>query len=82
MRIDYSNGSEFVAIIHINNCEYVFDAQDEETISDFLYEKIGERECELSGIPVFIEASSWCSLASVGETFEDEEFEICINENN
>lgn len=78
MRVDYSNGAEAVAIINIDNCEYFFDAQDEDRISDFLYERIGEREHELSGIPLFMEASSWCTLACVGETFEDKEFEICI----
>lgn len=80
MRVDYSNGSEFVAIIDFDNCEYVFDTQDEDGISDFLYEKIGEREHEISGIPVYIEASSWCPLADIGTTYEDDKFTIYIEE--
>lgn len=80
MRVDYSNGAEVVAIIEMEDCEYVFDVQDEEGISDFLYEKIGERECEANGIPVFIEASSWCPLADIGTEYEDEEFTIYIEE--
>ena len=80
MRIDRSNGSKVVAIIEINDCEYIYAAQDEDRISDFLYGKIGERECESNGIPVFIEASSWCPLADIGTTYEDDEFTIYIEE--
>lgn len=57
---------------------YVFSASDEEQISDFLYQKLGERMCENSFIPAYIEASGWCALASVGEVYSDSEFEIEI----
>ena len=80
MRIDRSNGAKFIAIIEIDNCEYIYAAQDEDRISDLLYEKIGEREHEISGIPVFIEASSWCPLADIGTAYEDDEFTIYIEE--
>ena len=79
-RVDYSNGADVVTIIEMSDCEYVFDTQDEDGISDFLYGKIGEREHELSGIPVYIEASSWCPLADIGTEYEDEEFTIYIEE--
>lgn len=80
MRRDYSNGAEIIAVIQINDCEYVFDAQDEESIADFLAEKIGDRLHELNSCPMFMEASAWCTMAGVGETYEDEEFEIYIDE--
>lgn len=63
-----------------NGLRYVFKADDENGISDFLYGIVGESaEEELSDIPTFIEASSWCPMASIGDTFEREEFtiEIC-----
>lgn len=79
-RVDYSNGADVVAIIEISkeDWEYVFDAQAEDTISNFLAEKIGDRLHELNGCPLFMEASSWCVMAGIGETYEDEEFEIYI----
>lgn len=79
-RVDYSSGAEVVAIIRIDKdeWEYVFDAQAEDTISNFLAEKIGDRLHELNGCPLFMEASSWCVMAGIGETYEDEEFEIYI----
>lgn len=58
----------------------VFKADDEDGISDFLYDIVGESaQEEVSEIPTFIEASSWCPMASIGDTFEREEFtiEIC-----
>ena len=78
MRHDYSNGADYVAIISIEDDEYVFAASDEEGIADFLCDLIGERECESSGVPVYIEASGWCPLAGVGEIYEDEAFSILI----
>ena len=79
-RVDYSNGADVVAIIEISkeDWEYVFDAQAEDAISDFLAEKIGDRLHELNGCPLFMEASSWCVMAGIGETYEDEEFVIEI----
>lgn len=80
MRRDFSNGAGVVAVITMVYNEYVFDAQDEEAIADFLCKKIGSREDEVSGAPVYIEAASWCSLAGIGEAYEDEEFDIYIDE--
>lgn len=68
------------AIITLKNgLQYVFNAGDEDAISDFLYGIVGESiEEELSGVPTFIEASSWCPMASIGDTFERELFTIKI----
>lgn len=82
MRVDYSNGAETIARISIDGEEYIFDTQNENEISDFLYGKIGEVLHEISGVPIFIEASSWCVLASVGDTFETNYFEIAIEATN
>lgn len=80
MRHDFSNGADIVAVISMATDEYIFAASDEEGIADFLCDAIGERECEVNGVPVFIEASSWCPLAGIGETYEDDEFSIFIDE--
>lgn len=57
----------------------VFKANDEDRISDFLYRLIGDScDEELSGVPTFMEASSWCPMASIGDTFERENFVIQI----
>ena len=53
----------------------IFNADDEDAISDYLYEIVGESdEEELSGIPTFMEASSWCPFAGIGEVFEREKY--------
>ena len=59
----------------------IFKADDEDKISNFLYELMGDdAEEELSGVPTFIEASSWCPLACIGDTFERDLFSIKIIE--
>lgn len=64
-----------------NGTSYTFKANDEGGISDFLYGIVGDStEEELSGVPTFIEASSWCTLAAIGDTFEREDFIIEIEE--
>lgn len=70
------------AVITLRNSEsYTFKANDEGGISDFLYGIVGDSaEEELSGVPTFIEASSWCPLAAIGDTFEREDFIIEIEE--
>jgi len=78
-------GSEYMygeAKITLKNGKtYVFDANNEDAISDFLYGIVGDSaEEELSGVPTFIEASSWCPIASVGEVFERNDFTIEITE--
>lgn len=58
----------------------VFEANDESSIADFLYEMVGEKLEESNGIPMFIEASSWCPMACIGDTFENKNFTIEITE--
>ena len=70
------------AVITLRNGKsYIFKANDEDGISDFLYGIVGDNaEEELSGVPTFIEASSWCPQAAIGDTFEREDFIIEIEE--
>ena len=66
-------------IVLRNGTYRVFKADDEDSISDFLHNTIGDTcEEELSGVPTFIEAASWCPLASIGDIFEREDFVIEI----
>ena len=58
----------------------VFEANDESSIADFLYGIVGEKLEESNGIPIFIEASSWCPTACLGDTFERKDFTIEIVE--
>lgn len=80
MRYYYNRSSPIVAIIAFDEDEYVFNPQDEEGIYEFLSDRIGDRLYELSGVPVCIEASSWCAMANIGSIFEDEDFEIYIDD--
>ena len=49
----------------------IFKANDEDAISDFLFGQIGEKsDEELSGVPTYIEASSWCPMADIGDVFK------------
>ena len=69
---DYSNESNLVAEIIFNkepNNYYRFDPQDEDAISDFIYNKIGE-EHRSDGIPWFMEAAAWCTFACNGDVFK------------
>ena len=62
---------------------WIFGADDEGAISNFLYDIVGEStEEEPSGVPTFIEASSWCPMAGIGETFERKAFVIEIVDND
>ena len=62
-----------------NGKVYIYDADNEDAISNFLYEIVGDSiEEEISGVPTFIEASSWCPFADIGDTFERNDFIIEI----
>lgn len=80
MRIDYSNGAQTVAVIEMGNNKYVFNAQNGDEISDFLYGKIGEQLHDITKVPIFMEASSWCTFADIGEVYETENFRIFIED--
>lgn len=58
----------------------VFKANDESSIADFLYEIMGEKLEGSNGVPIFIEASAWCPMVCIGDTFEREDFTIEIVE--
>lgn len=81
--VDYSNGSNLVAEIIFNkepNKYYRFNPQDEDTISDFIYNRIGE-EHRFDGIPWFMEAAAWCTFACNGAVLKaDDIFTIEIIE--
>lgn len=60
-----------------------FKACDTELIADYLEDIVGDSaDEELSGVPTFIEASSWCELASIGASFEREGFIIDIEDDD
>ena len=56
---------------------------DTELIADYLEDIVGDSaDEELSGVPTFIEASSWCELAPIGSCFEREGFIIYIEDDD
>lgn len=56
---------------------------DTELIADYLEDIVGDSaDEELSGVPTFIEASSWCELAPIGASFEREGFIIYIEDDD
>lgn len=64
-----------------NGTKTIFRTDEEDKIADYIYGLIGAKsDEEISGIPTFIEASSWCSLAGIGEVFERDCFCIEIIE--
>ena len=56
----------------------VFETINEADIADYLYSIVGNEVEESNGIPTYIEASSWCPMASIGDVFENEKFTITI----
>lgn len=57
----------------------MFNIDDRDGIGQYLLRISGGDVCE-NGVPLFMEAASWCELASVGERFECERFSIEIVE--
>ena len=55
-----------------------FAANDEADIANYLYSIVGDEVEESNGVPTYIEASSWCPTASIGDVFENEKFTIMI----
>ena len=43
-----------------------------------IFESINEAES--NGVPTYIEASSWCPMASIGDVFESAKFSITITD--
>ncbi len=56
----------------------IFEANNEADIADYLYSIVGDEIEESNGVPTYIEASSWCPMASIGDVFESGKFTITI----
>ena len=56
----------------------IFEANNEADIADYLYSIVGDEIEESNGVPTYIEASSWCPMASIGDVFESARFTITI----
>ena len=56
----------------------VFATNNEADIADYLYGIVGDEVEESNGVPTYIEASSWCPTASIGDVFESARFTIMI----
>ena len=65
-KVDYSNGADNILIITHNikdiTEEIIFSATDEDTISEWIANNIGEQINEINGCPIFMEISSWADL--------------------
>lgn len=55
-----------------------FAANNEADIADYLYSIVGDEVEKSNGVPTYIEASSWCPTASIGDVFESTRFTIAI----
>lgn len=69
-KVDYSNGADNILVITHNaksiTDKVIFKATDEDTISEWIANNIGEQINDINGCPIFMEVSSWASL-NVGE---------------
>lgn len=63
-----------------DNETHIFNAQDEDAIATFLYKKFPKTTCEVSLVPLFMDASGWCPLASIGEVYECKDLVIRIED--
>ena len=66
-------------VTYDDNVMHTFRASNEKEIADFLAAKYGTLMAD-NGIPMYVEASSWCSVACIGDTFSNEWFEISIED--
>lgn len=67
-----------VVITFKNGMTRVFEIINEADIADYLYSIVGDEVEESNGVPTYIEASSWCPMASIGDVFESKKFTIMI----
>ena len=58
----------------------IFETINEADIADYLHYIIGDEVDESNGVLIYIEASSWCPMASIGDAFESEKFTIVITD--
>lgn len=69
-----------VVITFKNDTIRGFAANNEADIADYLYGIVGDEVEESNGVPTYIEASSWCPTASIGDVFESKKFTIVITD--
>ena len=67
-------------IVLKNGTIRIFESINEADIADYLYGIVGDEVEESNGVPTYIEASSWCPMASIGDVFENEKFTITITD--
>lgn len=65
-------------VVLTNGTIRIFESINENDIADCLYSIVGDEVEESNGVPTYIEASSWCPMASIGDVFESEKFTITI----
>ena len=65
-------------IVFKNGTIRIFETINEADIADYLYSIVGDEVEKSNGVPTYIEASSWCPMASIGDVFESEKFTIMI----
>lgn len=58
----------------------IFESINEADIADWLYDVVGDEVEGSNGVPTYIEASSWCPMASIGDVFESAKFSITITD--
>ena len=74
---DHNDGCLAMISITDDTDIHYFRASDETGIADLLCMKIGD-VLSYNNIPSYIEASSWCPMASAGEIYEDDAVSIQI----
>ena len=65
-------------VVLTNGTTRIFESINEADIADYLYGIVGDEVEESNGVPTYIEASSWCPMASIGDVFESTRFTIAI----
>ena len=67
-------------VVLTNGATRIFESIIEADIADYLYGIVGDEVEESNGVPTYIEASSWCPMASIGVVFESAKFSITITD--
>lgn len=65
-------------IVLKNGTIRIFESINEADIADYLYGIVGDEVEENNGVPTYIEASSWCPMASIGDVLESARFTMTI----
>lgn len=71
---------EKAVIVLKNGTIRIFESINEADIADYLYSIVGDEIEKSNGVPTYIEASSWCPMASIGDVFESARFTITISD--